>query len=69
VVPEALLIEKTETDPSETLEAFAAAMIRIAERAKTDPASVKAAPKLAPLARLDEVTAARNPKLKWQRPT
>jgi hypothetical protein len=30
---------------------------------------VKAAPKHAPLARLDEVTAARNPKLKWQRPT
>src|SRR5438128_1776177 len=69
VVPEALMIEPTETEPRETLDAFAAAMIRIAERAKTDPASVKAAPKLAPLERLDEVTAARNPKLKWQRPT
>ena len=44
-------------------------MIRIAERAKTDPASVKAAPLHAPLARLDEVSAARYPKLKWQRPT
>src|SRR5216117_1483944 len=69
IVPEALMIEPTETEPRETLDAFAAAMIRIAERAKTDPASVKAAPKHAPLARLDEVTAARNPKLKWQRPT
>ncbi|MDQ2915490.1 MAG: aminomethyl-transferring glycine dehydrogenase subunit GcvPB [Chloroflexota bacterium] len=69
VVPEALMIEPTETEPRETLDAFAAAMIRIAERAKTDPASVKAAPKHAPLARLDEVHAARNPKLKWQRPT
>jgi glycine dehydrogenase subunit 2 len=69
VVPEALMIEPTETEPRETLDAFAAAMIRIAEQAKTDPASVKAAPKHAPLARLDEVTAARNPKLKWQRPT
>jgi glycine dehydrogenase subunit 2 len=68
VVPEALMIEPTETEPRETLDAFAAAMIRIAERAKTDPASVKAAPKNAPLARLDEVSAARNPKLKWQRP-
>jgi glycine dehydrogenase subunit 2 len=69
IVSEALMIEPTETEPRETLDAFAAAMIRIAERAKTDPASVKAAPKNAPLARLDEVTAARNPKLKWQRPT
>jgi glycine cleavage system P protein (glycine dehydrogenase) subunit 2 len=69
VVPEALMIEPTETEPRETLDAFAAAMIRIAEKAKTDPASVKAAPKNAPLARLDEVHAARNPKLKWQRPT
>jgi glycine dehydrogenase subunit 2 len=67
VVPEALMIEPTETEPRETLDAFAAAMIRIAERAKTDPASVKAAPKYAPLARLDEVSAARNPKLKWHR--
>jgi len=69
VVPEALMIEPTETEPRETLDAFAAAMVRIAERAKTDPAAVKAAPKNAPLARLDEVNAARNPKLKWQRPT
>src|SRR5437667_2455429 len=68
-VPEARMIEPTETEPRETLDAFAAAMIRIAERATTDPASVKAAPKHAPLARLDEVTAARNPKLKWQRQT
>src|SRR2546430_14516237 len=63
VVPEALMIEPTETEPRETLDAFAAAMIRLAERAKTDPASVKAAPKHAPLARLDAGTAARNPQL------
>src|SRR5205809_940157 len=44
VVPEALMIEPTETEPRETLDAFAAAMVRVAERAKTDPASVKAAP-------------------------
>jgi glycine dehydrogenase subunit 2 len=69
IVPEALMIEPTETEPRETLDAFAAAMIRIAERVKTDPASVKSAPKNAPLARLDEVAAARSPKLKWQRPT
>src|SRR2546425_7936735 len=67
IVPEALMIEPTETEPRETLDAFAAAMNRIAERAETDPASVKAAPQNAPLARLDEVTAARSPKLKWHR--
>src|SRR5207253_5060299 len=65
VVPESLMIEPPETEPRETLDTFAAAMIRIAERAKTDPASVKAAPLHAPLARLDEVSAARYPKLKW----
>src|SRR5213080_4162257 len=69
VVPEALMIEPTETEPRETLDAFAAAMVRVAERAKTDPASVKAAPLHAPLARLDEVSAARYPRLRWQRPT
>src|SRR5438128_7062885 len=69
VVPEALMIEPTETEPRETLDAFAAAMVRVAERAKTDPASVKAAPLHAPLARLDEGSAARYPRLRWQRPT
>ena len=69
VVSEALMIEPTETEPRETLDAFAAAMVRIAERTTSDPASVKAAPQHAPLARLDEVSAARHPKLKWQRPT
>jgi glycine dehydrogenase subunit 2 len=69
IVPEALMIEPTETEPRETLDAFAAAMRRIAERAATDPASVKNAPQHAPLARLDEVTAARKPVLRWRRPT
>jgi len=68
IVAEAMMIEPTETEPRETLDAFAAAMKRIAERAESDPASVKAAPKYTPLARLDEVTAARKPVLRWQRP-
>ena len=68
IVPEALMIEPTETEPRETLDAFAAAMNRIAARAESDPASVKAAPQKAPLARLDEVTAARHPRLRWSRP-
>src|SRR5207245_6065596 len=66
IVPEALMIEPTETEPRETLDAFAAAMNRIARRAESDPASVTAAPQSAPLARLDEVTAARTPVLRWR---
>jgi glycine cleavage system P protein (glycine dehydrogenase) subunit 2 len=69
IVPEALMIEPTETEPKETLDAFAAALLRIAERAKTDPASVRDAPKNTPLRRLDEVAAARKPVLRWQRPS
>ena len=64
IVPEAMMIEPTETEPKETLDAFAAAMLRIAERVKTDPASVRDAPKHAPLRRLDEVGAARKPVLR-----
>jgi glycine dehydrogenase subunit 2 len=66
IVPEALMIEPTETEPKETLDAFAAAMLRIAEKVKTDPASVRDAPRNAPLRRLDEVTAARKPVLRYR---
>jgi glycine dehydrogenase subunit 2 len=69
IVPEALMIEPTETEPKETLDAFAAALNRLADRAASDPTSVHDAPKNTPLRRLDEVAAARSPKLKWQRPT
>ncbi|HVD31303.1 MAG TPA: aminomethyl-transferring glycine dehydrogenase subunit GcvPB [Methylomirabilota bacterium] len=69
IVPEALMIEPTETEPKETLDAFAAALNRLADRAASDPSSVHDAPKNTPLRRLDEVMAARSPKLKWQRPT
>jgi glycine dehydrogenase subunit 2 len=67
IVPEALMIEPTETEPKETLDAFAAALIRIADRIAADPSSVRDAPRHTPLRRLDEVTAARKPVLKWQR--
>jgi glycine dehydrogenase subunit 2 len=66
IVSEALMIEPTETEPKETLDAFAAALRRIADRVKTDPASVHDAPRAAPLRRLDEVGAARRPRLRWQ---
>src|SRR5438093_13268503 len=60
VVPEALMIEPTETEPREPLDAFAASMIRIAERAQTDPASAKAGTEHAPLATIHAVTPAPN---------
>jgi glycine dehydrogenase subunit 2 len=66
IVPEAMMIEPTETEPRETLDAFAAALIRIADRVDTDPDSLHDAPLTAPLRRLDEVTAARRPVLRWK---
>src|SRR4029079_2611301 len=68
IVPEALMIEPTETEPTETLDAFAAAMLRIAERRKTDPAAVRDAPRHTTLGRLDEVGAARKPVLRYREP-
>ncbi len=62
-VPEALMIEPTETETKETLDAFIAAMIAIAKLAETDPAALSACPLTTPVGRLDEVRAARNPDL------
>jgi glycine dehydrogenase subunit 2 len=59
IVPEALMIEPTETESRPTLDAFARAMLEIAEEARSDPALVKSAPHHAPVRRLDEVKAAR----------
>src|SRR5437899_10945147 len=67
IVPEALMIVPTETETKETLDAFAAALLRIAERARTDPASVHDAPTKAPLRRLYAATAARKPVLPSRR--
>jgi glycine dehydrogenase subunit 2 len=59
IVPEALMIEPTETESKPTLDAFVAAMRAIAEEARTSPALVKGAPHETPVRRLDEVKAAR----------
>ncbi|MBI2773727.1 MAG: aminomethyl-transferring glycine dehydrogenase subunit GcvPB [Chloroflexi bacterium] len=69
IVAEAMMVEPTETEPKETLDAFAEAMLRVAERAGTDPESLHQAPLRAPLRRLDEVSAARKPVLKWKLPS
>ncbi len=65
VVSGALMIEPTETESLETLDAFAAAMLEIAREAKDDPDSVRQAPRTTPLGRLDETHAARHPVLTW----
>jgi glycine dehydrogenase subunit 2 len=59
LVPECLLIEPTETESKETLDAFVAAMSEIADEARRDPELVKSAPHTTPVRRLDEVRAAR----------
>ena len=63
IVPEALMIEPTETESKETLDAFADALIQISREAREDPELLTAAPHVTPVARLDEVGAARTPVL------
>jgi glycine dehydrogenase subunit 2 len=60
IVHEALMIEPTETESKETLEAFAEAMIRITQEAKENPDLLHQAPVTTPVGRLDEAAAARN---------
>ena len=66
IVEEALMIEPTETEPPEAVEALAEAMIAIAEEAERDPDTLHGAPWTSPIGRLDEATAARRPVLRWQ---
>jgi glycine dehydrogenase subunit 2 len=65
-VEEGMLIEPTETESVETLDAFADALIAIARECETDPELVTSAPHDAPVGRLDEATAARQPNLRWR---
>ncbi len=59
LVPECLLIEPTETESKEILDAFADTMIKILNEAKQDPSILKNAPHTLPVRRLDDVKAAR----------
>jgi glycine cleavage system P protein (glycine dehydrogenase) subunit 2 len=68
IVHEAMMIEPTETESKETLDAFAAALLKIADEAKNDPQKVKTAPHTMPVKRLDEVRAAKNPNVRWCTP-
>ncbi|MEX2237013.1 MAG: aminomethyl-transferring glycine dehydrogenase subunit GcvPB [Dehalococcoidia bacterium] len=66
IVDEALMIEPTESEGLENLDAFCDAMLAIAREAEEDPEVVKTAPHYSPVRRLDEATAARKPILRWQ---
>jgi glycine dehydrogenase subunit 2 len=66
IVDEGMLIEPTETESVETLDAFAEALIAIAAEAYSAPEVVRTAPHDAPVRRLDEATAARQPNLRWR---
>jgi glycine dehydrogenase subunit 2 len=63
IVPEALMIEPTETEDKDSLDEFAAVMHKIAGEARASPELLRAAPTTTPVGRLDEVAAARCPVL------
>jgi glycine dehydrogenase subunit 2 len=65
-VDEGMLVEPTETESVETLDAFADALIEIVAEAEREPQLLHDAPHDSPVRRLDEATAARQPDLRWR---
>ena len=65
IVPEALMIEPTEAETRETIDAFIAALKQIDQEIADEPGLVQSAPHTTPVARLDEAQAARRPNLRW----
>ncbi len=65
IVEEAMLIEPTETETRAAIEAFAQALLAVAEECRTNTELVRTAPHTTVVTRLDEVTAARHPDLRW----
>ncbi len=66
IIPGAMMIEPTETESRENLDAFVDAMAAIREEAENSPQKVLEAPQNTPVKRVDAVTAARKPVLKWE---
>jgi glycine dehydrogenase subunit 2 len=66
LVPECLLIEPTETEGKDTLDAFVAAMAQIQAEAEQEPERVTSAPHTMPVRRLDDVRAAKQLDLTWK---
>jgi glycine dehydrogenase subunit 2 len=67
IVHDALMIEPTETESKQAIDDYADALLKIAEEAKSDPDLLHEAPTSAPVRRLDGVTAARHPVLRYMR--
>ena len=68
IVPEAVMVEPTETESKATLDAFTDAVREIVQLAHDDPERLHREPTSLPVGRLDEVAAARNPVLRWRPP-
>jgi glycine dehydrogenase subunit 2 len=68
IVEEALMIEPTETESKDTLDAFCDAMIQIAQEAASNPGVIHDAPVTTAVRRLDQTKAAREPNLRWVPP-
>ncbi|HWP31536.1 MAG TPA: aminomethyl-transferring glycine dehydrogenase subunit GcvPB [Fimbriimonadales bacterium] len=67
IVPEALMIEPTESESKETLDAFCDAMLAIAEEAANNPELLHEAPHITPVGRLDEAYAAKTLDIAWKK--
>lgn len=65
IVEEAMMIEPTETESKQTLDAFIEAMLSIADEVRDNPERLSQSPMTTPVKRLDEVRAARQPDLAW----
>ncbi|MCA1727058.1 MAG: aminomethyl-transferring glycine dehydrogenase subunit GcvPB [Actinobacteria bacterium] len=65
IVEECLMVEPTETESRQTLDAFADALLQVAGEAVSDPELLHQAPVTAPVRRLDEARAARHLKVRW----
>ena len=66
IVPEALMIEPTETESKQTLDAFIEAMIRIAHEAEVNPEVITSAPHHTVVSRLNETAAVKNLDVRWE---
>ncbi len=66
IVPEALMIEPTETETKEELDRFVGALRKIAEEARSNREKLRATPTSTAIGRLDEVKASREPILSWR---
>jgi glycine dehydrogenase subunit 2 len=66
IVPGAIMIEPTETESKQELDAFIEAMLSIAKEAEQNPELVKSAPHSTRIGRIDEAAAARKPVLRWR---